>query len=118
MGVALAVGAGYTLGMYALAALGGYQFDASSTPQLLFYVVWITGGQLLLGSLPTYLLVRYGYLSPFVLFVGIAGYAVSVELSGSADSSLAIYGMFWILPVGSILAVSGIEHVARAIVLE
>lgn len=117
-GVALAVGIVYTLGMYALAARGGYQFEAGTTAQLLFYVVWITGGQLLVASIPTYLFVRYGYLSPLLTFGIIVAYAVFVELSGSADSSLAIYGLFWILPVALILAVAGIEYATRATVLQ
>lgn len=116
--VALAVGIVYALGMYALAAFGGYQFEVEMSAGLLFYVVWITGGQLLIASVPTYLFVRYGYLFPLLMFGVIVVYTVSVELSGSADSSLAVYGFFWILPVALILVAAGIEYAVRATVLQ
>jgi hypothetical protein len=115
--VAVVVGVGYLLVMYLLARHGGYELAADTPQQQLLYLVWIGLGQLLLAGLPVYLLVEYGYLLPTVVFLGIAGYAVGVELGGSADSSLAIYGMFWVVPMAVVLLAVGIEYAVRSTVL-
>ncbi|WP_255171338.1 hypothetical protein [Natrononativus amylolyticus] len=57
----------------------------------------------------SYLFVKYGYVAPVVAFLGVAGYAVGVELGGTTDSPFAIYGMFWLGPLAVVLLTSGLE---------
>ncbi len=115
--VALVAGVIYLLALYALARRGGYEFAADTTEQVALYALWIGLGHLLLASLPVYLLVQYGYLAPLVAFLGIAGYVIAVEVGGAADSPLAIYGMFWLVPLAMILGVAGLEYAARTTIL-
>jgi len=103
--------------LYLLARRGGYELAADSPQQRLLYLIWIGLGHLLLATVSVYLLVEYGFVLPGGIFVMIAGYAVSVELAGSADSSLSIYGMFWLIPMVIVLIAAGIEYVLRSTVL-
>lgn len=113
--VALVVGVGYLLVLYALARRGGYEFAADTRIGVALYTLWIGAGHLLLASLPVYLFVRYGYLVPLLTFFGLAGYAVAVELGGSADSPLAIYGMFWLVPLAVVLTAAALEYGVRTV---
>jgi hypothetical protein len=115
--IALIVGVSYLLVLYLLARRGGYELAADSPQQRLLYLIWIGLGHLLLATVSVYLLVEYGFVLPGGIFVMIAGYAVSVELAGSADSSLSIYGMFWLIPMVIVLIAAGIEYVLRSTVL-
>ncbi|ATW89554.1 hypothetical protein halTADL_2845 [Halohasta litchfieldiae] len=115
--IALVIGVSYLLILYFLARRGGYELAADTPQQRLLYLVWIGFGHLLLAAVPAYLLVEYSFVLPSGIFVMIAGYAVSVELAGSADSSLSIYGMFWLAPMVIVLIAAGIEYVLRSIVL-
>jgi len=115
--IALVIGVSYLLILYFLARRGGYELAADTSQQRLLYIIWIGLGHLLLAAVPVYLLVEYGFVLPGCIFVIIAGYAVSVELVGSADSSLSIYGMFWLVPMAILLLAAGIEYVLRSTVL-
>jgi hypothetical protein len=115
--IALIVGVSYLLVLYLLARRGGYELAADSPQQRLLYLIWIGLGHLLLATVSVYLLVEYGFVLPGGIFVMIAGYAVSVELAGSADNSLSIYGMFWLIPMVIVLIAAGIEYVLRSTVL-
>lgn len=111
---AFGVGIGYLLVLYLLARRGGYEFATETPQQRLVYASWIGLGHLLVAAVPAYLFAKYGFLLPEAVFVVIAGYAVAVELGGGADSSLAIYGMFWLVPMAVILIAAGVEYVVRS----
>jgi hypothetical protein len=114
---ALVVGVVYLFVLYFLACRGGYKLAVDSPQQRLFYFVWIGLGHFLLAAVPVYLLVEYSFVLPGGVFVMIAGYAVTVELAGSADSSLSIYDLFWLIPMVIVLVAVGIEYVIWSTVL-
>jgi hypothetical protein len=112
--VSAAVGLTHAIALLAFAVVWrGYEFTGGGVWTLVV-PVWTVLGLCFLAGIPVYLLVRYSLVLPSAVFCLNLALTLRAELSIGPGDPLGLQFVAWVVPLGVVLLLGGVEYVLRS----